>query len=302
MHAVSGQGVQVGREGRHQGFALAGFHLGNAPLVQHDAAEHLDVEMPLAQHAVHRLANDRKGFGQQIVERFAVLQPPAEHVGHSAQLLLGQAAVRLLKGINFTGDFFQAFDFRLVGTAEQRLENIRHGERYLLGNWIPKHFIIPWRGQSVKAARPPPGSSALASPPPPAPASPGHPRALFAPSPSAPRRFPAEIHTNRCRGPPRRAAPVRAPWRPPALARIQRAQQRGGKRVRFCAQGPAPSRRRQVTILSCSSVSASSKRMYSRMARYTSSPTLTCSNVKASVMTRRTAPPISMRQSYTSPI
>ena len=37
VHALAGQGVEVGGQGGHQGFAFTGLHFGDAPLMEHDA-------------------------------------------------------------------------------------------------------------------------------------------------------------------------------------------------------------------------------------------------------------------------
>ena len=52
MHTLAGQRIQVGRQGRHQGLAFTGAHLGDLALVQGDATEQLLVEMPQADGAV----------------------------------------------------------------------------------------------------------------------------------------------------------------------------------------------------------------------------------------------------------
>ena len=48
VHALSRQGVEVGGQGGHQGLALAGLHLGDAALVEDDAADELH---PVGLHA-----------------------------------------------------------------------------------------------------------------------------------------------------------------------------------------------------------------------------------------------------------
>ena len=45
---LPGQGVEVGGQGGHQGLALAGLHLGDAALVENDAADELH---PVGAHA-----------------------------------------------------------------------------------------------------------------------------------------------------------------------------------------------------------------------------------------------------------
>jgi hypothetical protein len=78
VDALAGEAVQVGGQRRHEGLALAGLHLGDAPLVQHRAADQLHVEMTLADGALHRLADGGEGLRQQIIERLAVLEALAE--------------------------------------------------------------------------------------------------------------------------------------------------------------------------------------------------------------------------------
>ena len=110
MHAFAGERVEVSRHGCRQGLALAGLHLGNAALMEHDAAEHLHAELALARHAVGRLAYDGICFRQQVVQRFAVFKPLAELDGLAAQLLVSQRFVRFFKRIDLIDNFVQAFD------------------------------------------------------------------------------------------------------------------------------------------------------------------------------------------------
>ena len=90
MYPFAGQGVEVGGQDRDEGLAFAGLHLGDASLVQHDAADELNVERAHAQHAPACLARDRKGLGQQIVQRLAVLESLLEFVRLCAKLLVRQ--------------------------------------------------------------------------------------------------------------------------------------------------------------------------------------------------------------------
>ena len=61
------EGVEIDREGGDQGLAFAGLHLGDAALVQDDAADQLDVEMALAEGPLGGLAHRREGFRQQVL-------------------------------------------------------------------------------------------------------------------------------------------------------------------------------------------------------------------------------------------
>ncbi len=78
VHAVAGERIQVDRQRRDERLALAGAHLGDLAVVQHHAADELDVEWPHADAALRRLAHGREGLRQQIVEFFAGREASAE--------------------------------------------------------------------------------------------------------------------------------------------------------------------------------------------------------------------------------
>ena len=62
--------------------------------MQHDAADHLHVEMALAEHALGGLAHGGEGFGQEIVERFALGQAVAQPAGARGQFRRRSSASR----------------------------------------------------------------------------------------------------------------------------------------------------------------------------------------------------------------
>jgi hypothetical protein len=68
MDATPGQRVQHGRERRDERLALAGLHLGDLSLVEHDAAHDLDVVLAHPERPLHRLAAHRKDVGGDVVE------------------------------------------------------------------------------------------------------------------------------------------------------------------------------------------------------------------------------------------
>ena len=86
MRAFAGQRIQVQRQGGDQRLTFARLHFGDLALVQHDAADHLHVEMAQADGAHRRFAHDGKRFGQQIIQCFALSQPRFKFVGLGAQL------------------------------------------------------------------------------------------------------------------------------------------------------------------------------------------------------------------------
>jgi hypothetical protein len=64
--------VEVGRQGRDEGLALTGLHLGDIALVQGRPAHELHVEVPLAQGAFGRLPHRRERLGQEVIEGGAI--------------------------------------------------------------------------------------------------------------------------------------------------------------------------------------------------------------------------------------
>ena len=69
VDALAGQRVEEDGQGRGERLALAGFHLGDRPVVEHHAADQLDVVVALAGGAARGLAAERERLRQQVVER-----------------------------------------------------------------------------------------------------------------------------------------------------------------------------------------------------------------------------------------
>ena len=72
VDAAALQGIEIGGQGRNQGLALTGDHLGDIAPVQDDAAHQLDVEMTHVQKPAARLARGRECLRQEVVKRFSV--------------------------------------------------------------------------------------------------------------------------------------------------------------------------------------------------------------------------------------
>ncbi len=125
VHALAGQRVQVDRQRRGQGLALAGTHLRDLVVVQHHAADQLHVEMAHLHHAFAGLAADREGFGQQRLERFAAGVALAELFGHAAQLVVRQRFELRLQRVDPLDCPSILFDQPLVTAAEDFLEKAR---------------------------------------------------------------------------------------------------------------------------------------------------------------------------------
>ena len=107
---LAGERVQVGREGRGEGLALAGAHLRDAPAVQDDAAHELDVEVTLPDRAPGRLADRREGLGEQVVEGFPRLEAGAERGGPRREVRVGQGRDGALEVVDRIHDLLEAPD------------------------------------------------------------------------------------------------------------------------------------------------------------------------------------------------
>ena len=76
------EGVEHAGEGRREGLPLTGSHLGDAPLMKDGAADDLHVEVAHPQDPDRRLAGERKGLGEEVVERSPLLLDLLLPFGH----------------------------------------------------------------------------------------------------------------------------------------------------------------------------------------------------------------------------
>ena len=90
VHTVARQGVEIHRQRRHQGLALAGLHLGDPSEVQGHPTHQLDVVVALAQDPSRRLAHHGVGLDQEVIEGFSLGEALFEDVGLRAQFGVGQ--------------------------------------------------------------------------------------------------------------------------------------------------------------------------------------------------------------------
>ena len=76
----------------------------------------------MPEHALAGFADDGKGFGQQVVERFALGEALAELVGLGAQLLVGERLDGWLERIDALDGLGVLLDQPVVAAAENLLE------------------------------------------------------------------------------------------------------------------------------------------------------------------------------------
>ena len=123
VHALAGERVEIDGERRDQRLAFAGAHLGDRALVQHQAADQLNVEMALLERALGGLAHGGESGRDQIVERLAGGELGAELGGLGAQLIVAQRVELGLQRVD-RGDLRPiALQPAVVGRAEDPLHH-----------------------------------------------------------------------------------------------------------------------------------------------------------------------------------
>jgi hypothetical protein len=78
VHAPPVQRVEVAGQGGDERLALTRLHFGDPAEVQRHASHELHVEVALAEHTPRRLADDRVGLDEEVVEGLAILEPLLE--------------------------------------------------------------------------------------------------------------------------------------------------------------------------------------------------------------------------------
>ena len=107
MDALALQRVEIDRQRRHQRRALAGAHFRDLAAVEHDAADHLHVEVAHPHAPPARLAHRGEGFGQQVVERCASRQPLPELHRLGGKLVVGHGLHRRLEAVDLAHDLVE---------------------------------------------------------------------------------------------------------------------------------------------------------------------------------------------------
>ncbi len=119
VHSVAGQRIEIDGEGRDQGLAFAGLHLGDHAAMQHDPAHQLHIEMTLPEGALRRLAHGRESVDQDVIELGAVGELLLELLGPRPQLVIGHRFELRLQFVDGGNDRPQALDVTVIGGAEQ---------------------------------------------------------------------------------------------------------------------------------------------------------------------------------------
>ena len=143
MDALAGKRVEDGGQRCGQGFALAGAHLGDSALMQHDAADHLHVERPLTQHAHGGFAHKRVGFRQQRIEIRSGLRFLFQILHVIADVVVGQRFHFGFERVDFIDGFPELFNLGVVIRAEEFANEIQHGYPPKRANRAKYSLIFP---------------------------------------------------------------------------------------------------------------------------------------------------------------
>ena len=128
VRALALERVQIERQRGDEGLPLAGLHLRDLPLVEHDAAEALHVEVAEPDRASRRLAHVGERLGQEVVERHLLgREPLLELGGLLREGLRGQLLELRLEVADVVDDRPQALELALVGAPENARQEARHG-------------------------------------------------------------------------------------------------------------------------------------------------------------------------------
>ena len=118
VDAPARQGVEIRGQGGHQSLALTGLHLGDAALVQHDAAHQLHPVGAHAQHPVRSLPHGGEGLRQDVVQRLALGQALLELRGLGPQGLVAHGLVFIGQGLDLVHDGVDGFQLPGAVIAE----------------------------------------------------------------------------------------------------------------------------------------------------------------------------------------
>ncbi len=127
VHAVAGERVQDDRERGGERLALPRLHLGDRPVVQHHAADHLHVEVAQTERALGRLARQREALVQQVVEGLAVAGPLTQLLGLLAELLDGEELHLGLEGVDAVDPLGVALVLLGLAEAKRAVKNAHTG-------------------------------------------------------------------------------------------------------------------------------------------------------------------------------
>ena len=124
MHTLAGQRIKIGCQGRNQGLAFTGTHLGNLAAVQHHAADQLYIKVAHTQYATTGLPDHGKGFGEELIKGFAFVQAFTEFYGFCRQLLIAERFNFGFQRIDLRDGFTVFLDNAVIAAAKDLFNGV----------------------------------------------------------------------------------------------------------------------------------------------------------------------------------
>ena len=143
VHALTGERVETHRQRGDQRFTFARLHLGDAPLMEYDAADDLYIEVPHTEHTVRSFPHLRKHLGQQVVQRFTVRVPLAEFRGLGLQFGIAQSFVFVFQLDDGIRNLAYLLDFAFIAPANHISDQSHSSSPILEGFRRSISFILP---------------------------------------------------------------------------------------------------------------------------------------------------------------
>lgn len=125
VNTLAGKSPDVGREGGGESLTFTRFLLGNATVVEGEGRHELNIVGALTGSPADSVTDHSQGFGEEIVEGFAVLETFFELGGLARELFVPQFFNRIFKGVNLGDNWLEALELTGV-PVEQFGQEIKH--------------------------------------------------------------------------------------------------------------------------------------------------------------------------------
>jgi len=167
VDAFAFQGIKIHWEGGDQCFALSGGHLGDLALMKYHAADQLDVvrdHVPLGFDFRHRpalpdqpptgLLDRGKGFGEDVIQRFALGDTLFELLGLALQFVIGEIVVCRIDFVDLLDDRADAFDVPfMLGTEYFGQKPLNHNYIHRLTLAGRAHQLYTPQPENIRSRR-----------------------------------------------------------------------------------------------------------------------------------------------------
>ena len=118
------QGIQIGRQGSHQGLPFTGTHLGDVPPVEDTAPDQLHIEMAQPQHPAGSFPDHGEGFRQQVVQGLPFGQAQLEFLGLGTQTGIAEAGHFRFQRIDLIHIALADLQFFLIGVPKDQFHQV----------------------------------------------------------------------------------------------------------------------------------------------------------------------------------